>query len=235
MANWVTFARFLLLFVLLATAYSGVAALQLFNMPLVALIMSLDGVDGYVARRTGTVTERGARWDNAADASLIGVLALAVVRDAPWAPVGAALYPAYRLVRRLRQLHHVVGRVESTCDPSLAPFVEQKTALLTTFRRDGTPVPTPLSVAVDGDHAYVRTYEKAGKNKRLRNNRHVELAPSTTRGNPTGTPVPAAVAPARLRRRAGRRRPPFSPAILDRGSRRHAAPARTRRRIPRRG
>lgn len=69
---------------------------------LAATAWSLDGVDGYVARRTGTVTERGARWDNAADASLVGVLALAVVRDAPCAPVGAALYPAYRLVRRLR-------------------------------------------------------------------------------------------------------------------------------------
>lgn len=69
---------------------------------LAATAWSLDGVDGYVARRTGTVTERGARWDNATDASLVGVLALAVVKDAPWAPVGAALYPAYRVARRLR-------------------------------------------------------------------------------------------------------------------------------------
>lgn len=109
----------------------------------------------------------------------------------PWLLGLVSVLVAVGLARRLRQLHHVVGRVEPTCDPRLAPFVEQKTALLTTFRRDGTPVPTPLSVGVDGDHAYVRTYEKAGKTKRLRNNSHVELAPSTTRGNPTGTPVPA--------------------------------------------
>jgi PPOX class probable F420-dependent enzyme len=103
----------------------------------------------------------------------------------------ASVLVAVALVRRLRQLHHVVGRVEPSCDPRLAQFVEQKTALLTTFRRDGTPVATPLSVAVEGDHAYVRTYERAGKTKRLRNDSHVELTPSTTRGTPTGTAVSA--------------------------------------------
>lgn len=97
---------------------------------------------------------------------------------------------AVALVRRLRQLHYVVGRVVSASDPRLAPFVEQKTVLLTTFRRNGTPVRTPLSVAVDGDHAYFRTYERAGKAKRLRNGGRVELTPSTTRGTPTGTGAP---------------------------------------------
>jgi PPOX class probable F420-dependent enzyme len=109
----------------------------------------------------------------------------------PWLLGLLSVVVAVALVRRLRQLHYVVGRVEPSCDPSLAPFVEQKTALLTTFRRDGTPVATPLSVAVEGDRAYVRTYEKAGKTKRLRNDSHVELAPSTTRGAPTGAPVRA--------------------------------------------
>jgi PPOX class probable F420-dependent enzyme len=109
----------------------------------------------------------------------------------PWLLGLLSLLVAVALVRRLRQLHYVVGRVEPSCELRLTPFVEQKTALLTTFRRDGTPVPTPLSVAVEGAHAYVRTYEKAGKTKRLRNNRHVELTASTTRGTPTGAPVPA--------------------------------------------
>ena len=109
----------------------------------------------------------------------------------PWLLGLLSLLVAVALVRRLRQLHYVVGRVETSCDPRLAPFVEQKTALLTTFRRDGTAVATPLSVAVEGDHAYVRTYEKAGKTKRLRNDSHVELTPSTTRGTPIGTPLPA--------------------------------------------
>jgi PPOX class probable F420-dependent enzyme len=109
----------------------------------------------------------------------------------PWLLGLVSVLVAVALVRRLRQLHYVVGRVEPSCDATLAPFVEQKTALLTTFRRDGTPVATPLSVAVEGDRAYVRTYENAGKSKRLRNDSHVELAPSTTRGTPTGAPVAA--------------------------------------------
>lgn len=109
----------------------------------------------------------------------------------PWLLGLLSVLVAVALVQRLRQLHYMVGRVDTSSEPSLALFVDQKTALLTTFRRDGTPVATPLSVAVEGDHAYFRTYEKAGKTKRLRNDSHVELTPSTTRGTPTGTPVPA--------------------------------------------
>lgn len=109
----------------------------------------------------------------------------------PWLLAVLSVLTAAALVRRLRRLHHVVGHVGAAADPRLAPFVEQKTALLTTFRRDGTPVPTPLSIVVDGDRAYFRTFEAAGKTKRLRNDGHVELAPSTARGTPTGTPVPA--------------------------------------------
>ena len=110
----------------------------------------------------------------------------------PWLLGALSLLTAIALVRRLRELHYVVGRVSGASDPWLAPFVEQKTVLLTTFRRDGTPVRTPLSVAVDGDRAYFRTYEAAGKAKRLRNDGRVELTPSTTRGTPTGTGAPVA-------------------------------------------
>jgi PPOX class probable F420-dependent enzyme len=66
---------------------------------------------------------------------------------------------------------------------------------LTTFKRDGTLVGTAVNVAVDGDHAYFRTYATAGKAKRLRNNPMVELAPSNARGVATG---PALRAQARL-------------------------------------
>lgn len=92
----------------------------------------------------------------------------------PWLLGLLSLLVAVALVRRMRQLHYVVGRVDASSDPRLTPFVEQKTARLTTFRRDGTPVATPLSVGVQGNHACVRTYEKAGKTKRLRNDSHVE-------------------------------------------------------------
>ena len=69
------------------------------------------------------------------------------------------------------------------------------TVLLTTYRRDGTPVPTPVNLAVDGDRAFFRTYDKAGKTKRLKNNPRIGLAPCTVRGRPTG---PELAATARL-------------------------------------
>ncbi len=50
------------------------------------------------------------------------------------------------------------GRRPDQPGPGLAPYVRQKTVLLTTYKRDGTQVGTPVHIAVDGDHAYVRTY-----------------------------------------------------------------------------
>jgi PPOX class probable F420-dependent enzyme len=73
--------------------------------------------------------------------------------------------------------------------PALAPFVTQRTVALTTYRRDGTPVSTPVSIAVDGDRAVFRSYRKAGKTRRLRRDPTVEVAPSTFRGRPTGPAV----------------------------------------------
>ena len=74
---------------------------------------------------------------------------------------------------------------------SFAPLARQRTVLLTTFRRDGTPVRTPVSIAVDGDRAFIRSWDTAGKVKRIRNNRAVTIAPCTTRGRPTGPAIPA--------------------------------------------
>jgi uncharacterized protein len=36
-----------------------------------------------------------------------------------------------------------------------------KTILLTTYKRDGTPVSTPVSIAFDGDRAFWRTIKDA--------------------------------------------------------------------------
>jgi hypothetical protein len=65
------------------------------------------------------------------------------------------------------------------------------TVLLTTYKRDGTPVATAVSLAFDGPRAFFRSYDKTWKIKRLRNNPLVEVAPSTLRGTPTGDPVRA--------------------------------------------
>ncbi|MEN3308234.1 MAG: hypothetical protein V7603_4436 [Micromonosporaceae bacterium] len=79
-ADWVTLTR--------ATLAGGVAALTVdsFDRPapvavlvtLAAVALVLDGVDGQVARRTGTVTALGARFDMEVDAFLVLVLSVHV-------------------------------------------------------------------------------------------------------------------------------------------------------------
>ena len=73
----------------------------------------------------------------------------------------------------------------------LEPFVRQHTVLLTTYRRNGSPVGTPVSIAVKGGRAFIRTWDTTGKFKRIRNNPTVEIAPSTFRGTPTGPAIRA--------------------------------------------
>lgn len=75
----------------------------------------------------------------------------------------------------------------------LLPLANNWAVRLTTFRKDGTPVGTPVSIVADGNRVYFRTYEESGKFKRLRRNPRVEVAPSTRRGRATGPAVPATV------------------------------------------
>jgi PPOX class probable F420-dependent enzyme len=74
---------------------------------------------------------------------------------------------------------------------ALTPFVRRRTVLLTSYRRDGRPVGTPVHVAVEGDRAFARTWDATWKVKRIRNNPQVELAPSTFRGKPVGPGIHA--------------------------------------------
>ncbi|MHB8234623.1 MAG: PPOX class F420-dependent oxidoreductase [Solirubrobacteraceae bacterium] len=66
-----------------------------------------------------------------------------------------------------------------------------KRALLVTYRRDGTPVPTPVWAARDDGVLYVRTERASGKVKRLRNDARLLVAPCTVRGEPLGLPFEA--------------------------------------------
>ncbi|MFE6282027.1 PPOX class F420-dependent oxidoreductase [Streptomyces sp. NPDC057877] len=75
--------------------------------------------------------------------------------------------------------------------PELRVFSKPYAALLTTCRRDGTGVGTPVNLAVDGDHAYFRTPGTAWKVERLRDNPEITLAPCTVRGRPTGPTIQA--------------------------------------------
>jgi hypothetical protein len=61
--------------------------------------------------------------------------------------------------------------------------------LVTTYRRDGRAVPTPVWAAQDGDSLLVWSAADAGKVKRIRRDGAVTLAPCTVRGAPTGPEV----------------------------------------------
>jgi PPOX class probable F420-dependent enzyme len=103
--------------------------------------------------------------------------------------------------------------------PALAPFVTQRTVALTTYRRNGMPVSTAVSIAVDGDRAVFRSFTKAGKTRRLRRNPAVEVAPSTFLGRPTGPAVRGSArlldgAEARAAARLLRRKHPFLHGVL---------------------
>ena len=60
---------------------------------------------------------------------------------------------------------------------------------LTTFKKAGTAVATPVWVSSDGDRLYVWTQGDSGKVKRIRNDGHVLVAPSDQRGAVQGTAV----------------------------------------------
>jgi phosphatidylglycerophosphate synthase len=95
-ADWVTLTR--------ATLAVGVAALvaDSFDQPapvtvlvtLTVIALTLDAVDGWIVRRTGTASTLGAHFDGEVDAFLIGVLSVYVARSAGgWVlAIGAARY-----------------------------------------------------------------------------------------------------------------------------------------------
>lgn len=63
--------------------------------------------------------------------------------------------------------------------------------LLTTYRRDGREVATPVWVVRDGDALAVWTQTDSGKVKRIRRTPQVTVAPCTANGRPTGAALPA--------------------------------------------
>lgn len=74
MANRITASRFLLLILLVLMAYWAPPQWQVANAPLLLLLIGLDGLDGYVARRRNEVTPFGAIFDIAADRTVENVL-----------------------------------------------------------------------------------------------------------------------------------------------------------------
>ncbi|KOV92305.1 PPOX class F420-dependent oxidoreductase [Streptomyces sp. NRRL B-3648] len=66
-----------------------------------------------------------------------------------------------------------------------------KYLLVTSFRKNGTPVATPVWVVRDGDALGVWTVAGSWKVKRIRRRPDVLVGPCDVRGNPTGDQKPA--------------------------------------------
>src|SRR5262249_38736723 len=65
-------------------------------------------------------------------------------------------------------------------------FEHQWAAQVTTYRRDGTGVATPIHLAVDGDHGYFGTASDAAKVKRIRRDPTGQVAACSASGKVTG-------------------------------------------------
>ena len=76
-------------------------------------------------------------------------------------------------------------------EDKLAQFANQNYINLQTFRKNGTPVATPVWFADGGGELYVYTVADSGKMKRIRNDRHVRIAVCDARGKLKGEWVDA--------------------------------------------
>jgi uncharacterized protein len=115
--------------------------------------------------------------------------------------------------------HAASQRFVYGCMTDFEAFIDQWAILLTTYRRDGTPVRTAVNLAVDGERAFVRSPGTGWKVKRIRRNPRVEIAPCTVRGRPTGPSWPALARPiegeqAKRAARALRRKHPVLQGVL---------------------
>lgn len=71
----------------------------------------------------------------------------------------------------------------------LSDLKEERYISLTTFKRDGTPVATPVWVAGQNGHLLVHTAAGSWKVKRIRRDSHVQVAPCSATGKVRGEGV----------------------------------------------
>ncbi len=117
------------------------------------------------------------------------ILARPSAHPVPHRRLPGALFSARMAARTAPQGAREV--VDAPRTGSADDIARHKRALLVTYRRDGTPVPTPVWAARGGAHLYVRSERDAGKLKRLRNDSRLLVAPCTVRGKPLGAPFEA--------------------------------------------
>ena len=75
--------------------------------------------------------------------------------------------------------------------PHLTLFVGQRYLNLESYKRDGTPVQTPVWFAEEEGVLYIYTLANAGKVTRIRRNPRIRIAPCTMRGTVLGPWVEA--------------------------------------------
>ncbi len=75
------------------------------------------------------------------------------------------------------------------------PLNREKYVSLTTYRKDGTPVATPVWLVGYENGIAIWTSAKSGKVKRMRREPAVTVTPCTFRGRLTGEPVAARARP----------------------------------------
>ena len=74
---------------------------------------------------------------------------------------------------------------------TLSDLAQERYVSLTTYKRDGTAVSTPVWVAGDDGRLLVWSAADTWKVKRIRRENHVRLAPCDARGKPRGEAVDA--------------------------------------------
>jgi PPOX class probable F420-dependent enzyme len=78
--------------------------------------------------------------------------------------------------------------MSTTLEKAIFPEIRKEQCIaLTTFRRTGQAVTTPVWFAISSGTIYVETHADAGKLKRLRHTARVTLAPCTYSGKLTGS------------------------------------------------
>src|SRR5579864_1391233 len=94
--------------------------------------------------------------------------------------------------RCLRDSRQVAGATMKGMASSVPASIHgQKYISLTTFRKSGAGVATPVWFGEGDGKLYVMTRGDMGKAKRIRNNPHVRVAPCTMLGTVTGAEVAA--------------------------------------------
>ena len=76
-------------------------------------------------------------------------------------------------------------------DDRIAALARERYISLTTYRRDGRPVSTPVWFALDGDNILVWTDRIAGKAKRVRATGRAAVAPCDARGKTKAAAIDA--------------------------------------------